>query len=568
MKYKKFTIKNYRAIEGPLEIDVHKNSLIPIIGVNECGKTTILHALLTFDHFNDDLNRSGRHLQDVENLYTAAPKVPEIAAEIEITKEEIKKLLRSLSKNNENLSTAVLRRYQNVRAPLEDSIWIKRNLKTREYSLEGIKSFNNPKVNHALSNEIISKLPFILYFDDFQDSIPERIEIHDDESDESDWLAILDTLFSKTDSNYSVYNLASKEVRQRKTIISKVERKLNKTLIDEWRNFRLDDSNALEISIEYEEEEHGDSVRSYLKFDIVETDASGDKHYFFVRDRSKGFYWFFNFVMKLEFNPKVVETDGVEALYVLDEPGSYLHYLAQERLCIKLRQLSQNNHVIYCTHSHHLLNPEVIPLNLVRIAEKDGHGRISLVSIYEHQGTITDNRAAYQPLLDALQVRPFAVDIAQDMVVIVEGMMDYYLLELFKRDSKFRVLPSVGADSMKFYISVMIAWRVPYRALWDNDDRGRAALEDAIGDFGTEVSAGRFFLIPLPGNRSRKRVIQDLIDGNDVKSIRSQLELPANTGIHKTIASLFYSPDRLNILSSLSDKTRQNFDLLIKKLGV
>ncbi|HAK61300.1 MAG TPA: hypothetical protein DCO77_13130, partial [Nitrospiraceae bacterium] len=67
---------------------------------------------------------------------------------------------------------------------------------------------------------------------------------------------------------------------------------------------------------------------------------------------------------------------------------------------------------------------------------------------------------------------------------------------------------------------------------------------------------------------SRKRVIQDLIDGNDVKSIRSQLELPANTGIHKTIASLFYSPDRLNILSSLSDKTRQNFDLLIKKLGV
>jgi hypothetical protein len=40
-----------------------------------------------------------------------------------------------------------------------------------------------------------------------------------------------------------------------------------------------------------------------LKLDVVEKDASGEEHFFFVRDRSKGFYWFFNFVMKLERGP-------------------------------------------------------------------------------------------------------------------------------------------------------------------------------------------------------------------------------------------------------------------------
>ena len=54
MKYLKFRIKNYRAIKD-LEIDLEKNSLIPIIGINECGKTTILKAIFAFDWVNDNL---------------------------------------------------------------------------------------------------------------------------------------------------------------------------------------------------------------------------------------------------------------------------------------------------------------------------------------------------------------------------------------------------------------------------------------------------------------------------------------------------------------------------------
>lgn len=53
MKYIKFIIKNYRAITNPIEIDIKKNKLVPLIGTNESGKTTILQAIYAFDYAND-----------------------------------------------------------------------------------------------------------------------------------------------------------------------------------------------------------------------------------------------------------------------------------------------------------------------------------------------------------------------------------------------------------------------------------------------------------------------------------------------------------------------------------
>ena len=81
MEYKRFWISNYRAINGPLEIDVAQSPLTPIIGINECGKTTILSALFAFDSFNDGLNE-GRHLKDTHNLYRTDKTSPKISAEI------------------------------------------------------------------------------------------------------------------------------------------------------------------------------------------------------------------------------------------------------------------------------------------------------------------------------------------------------------------------------------------------------------------------------------------------------------------------------------------------------
>jgi predicted ATP-dependent endonuclease of OLD family len=66
MNVKHFSIKNYRAIK---EIDISlRYSLIPIIGINESGKTSILQAILAFDFRRDKYNK-GEHLE-YQNKYS------------------------------------------------------------------------------------------------------------------------------------------------------------------------------------------------------------------------------------------------------------------------------------------------------------------------------------------------------------------------------------------------------------------------------------------------------------------------------------------------------------------
>lgn len=92
MKYTNFSIENYRAIRSKISIDL-KSRLIPLVGVNECGKTTILQAILCFDETNDT-NNSGKQLESIENLYiTTAQNDCVITASIEWTGDELNKCI-------------------------------------------------------------------------------------------------------------------------------------------------------------------------------------------------------------------------------------------------------------------------------------------------------------------------------------------------------------------------------------------------------------------------------------------------------------------------------------------
>ncbi len=110
--------------------------------------------------------------------------------------------------------------------------------------------------------------------------------------------------------------------------------------------------------------------------------------------------------MKLEFNTKNVNDDE-NTIYLLDEPGSYLHTYAQQKLCKKLLNLSKGNKVLYCTHTHYLLDPDIIPLNTVHIASKTSAGEVSLHTCNDYPDKNRGVVSAFQPIQDALGIRPF-----------------------------------------------------------------------------------------------------------------------------------------------------------------
>ncbi len=571
MKYIKFTIKHYKGITGPLEIDLHKASLMPIIGVNECGKTTILQAIFSFDYFNDSFNETIRHLEDVYNLYTTDPQTPEISAEIEITKDEIKETLKKL-KNEDTSLDSKIRSYTRLLKDFSEKIIISRDIKKRKYDID-YEKFNDNDFNDTLSRAIIKKLPYILFFDDFRDNIEEKIEIKKSNDEMSGWLAIVDRLFRTADENFDILELPNKEDRVRKTTLAKVNKILNDTLTKEWQNFRLDDKDALKIKVDYEKETETTATgqpieRHFIKFDVIEKDKDDNEYFFFVRDRSKGFFWFFNFVMKLEFNPKVVNNiDG--AIYLLDEPGSYLHASAQAKLCKKLKSLSETNKVIYCTHSHYLLDPEVVPINTVKVASKNPDNfKIELYSIHEYKDDAKSKRSAFQPITDALQIKPLILDLNYKNVLITEGIYDYYVFEMFKGKRKINILPAANAESIKYFISLMIAWQINYKALWDNDDEGRKEKDLAEKFFGEIEANSNFYLLPHKTSRTKKTILQNLFTGNDLVMIKDELGLNRNSSFEKTILSLFYSKNKNKILKKISKDTKGNFkkvfDLLFK----
>lgn len=571
MYIKKFIIERYRAITRPIEFNFEKQSLFPIIGVNECGKTSILNALFAFDSYNDTSNDTIKHLDDVWNLYDTVVEPAIIKAEVVCTKDEIIGILEYLQQREGEFETE-----EDLEELRKSRFWFNKEIPTSFIITRKIYKKDNSLYEIDLGeltdflidksdfiDEVIKELPYILYFDDFRDSFPDKIYLDKKDLSNSDtWLSIIEELFKKTDKNYTVSELQKHDKRLRNNIISDVERKLNETLTKEWANFKLDNKENLNVKISYEvdDDSNSNSSLSYLSFDIEETGKNGVKRNFSIKDRSKGFYWFFNFVMKLEFNPKNWGSKGQNAIYLLDEPGSYLHAFAQQKLCNKLKSIAEDNKVIYCTHSHHLLNPEVIPINNVFVAQKPNFGNIEInrvidVPLKEKNKT----PLAFQTYYDALYIKPDLINFNYDEILIVEGIYDYYSYFIFANlfEKKIGVMPCRGADSINILISICLGFELNFTALWDNDGKGIEKKCEAEEYFGTEFS-DRLKLLPLKGQKKKRR-LEDLFEKNDLEMIKSELLFSKNTPFEKVIAGLFYSNYRNQIVEKISVETKSNF---------
>jgi predicted ATPase len=584
MRYKSFRIRGYKGIKKNMIIDLEKGSLIPLIGINECGKTTVLEAIFSFDRFNDPIN-GGRHLENVDNMYSTLKSEAKVEAETEFIYEELVERLDEIEENfkqelkgkiTEEKRLAITQKLDSLPSYREtfqrlassfksDTVELSlgRDLKTKRYYFIDLKDFDNEALNHDLIFEFMRLLPYILYFDDFRDRLDERLEIPSDEESPSDWVAIVNLLFQSTNDEYSIFDLPNKNENIRRSILAEVEAKLNEELLKEWPNFSIQQSQPLEIKIVYS----SNAQKHFLEFLIVEKiliEGRERERYFKIQDRSKGFFWYFNFIMKLIFNTKTRDTFMTETIYLLDEPGSYLHSTAQFRLTRRLKDISKKNIILYCTHSPYLLDPTIIPINTIKIVEKDSEGSIELKSAFESKVRVNKKNSAFQPIYDALDVRPLLLDYDLDNIVLVEGIYDYLSFEMFKKDGVLNFFPCVNADSILNNISYMIFLRKNYLALWDNDKEGLEQKKKAEKYFG-EVEAKKFIVLPAIGN-GRKSRLENFYKPEELQAYKSSFSLPKNQSFEKIILHLFYSEKRASNIAKFFPITQGNFGSAISKL--
>ena len=431
---------------------------------------------------------------------------------------------------------------------------ITRNLNTKFYSIDYLKN-EDSEIQNVVSKYIIEReLPYILYNDDFTDRPESTIEIPEEEPEVlSGWLAIYERVCKAANKDFSLFKLAKiTDNREKNSILSEIEKHLNNKLTEDWEKFSVD-NNKLKIKL--------DVNNNQLNIQIKET-IGGNDRFFDVVDRSKGFLWFYNFIMKVRFNAKANIKSGLEkdTIFLLDEPGSYLHLNAQDKLCSNLKKISsEDGIVIYCTHSHHLLNPEYIPINNIHIVEKKPKKLVQLIPINEYRTNI-EKKNALQPVYEALGLSPYEVVNENYKIISVEGIYDKYVIELFcNLDKNTIVFPGVSADSIKKNIAYFIAYRKKYVALWDNDNEGKKQYDNAKQYYGEE-EAKKFKLLPK-GNESKMRM-ENMFNEEDYKKLISFLNLPEKSNYENIMLKAYHSENKNKIINLLSDETKQRFQKL------
>lgn len=571
MKYIGFEIENYRAIEF-IEVKI-SNSLIPIIGINESGKTSVLKAILSFDKLKDNYNK-GEHL-NYKNKYSYKEMDCNIIANIVLeTEEEVDRIARKMKLKVGDSLYDRLKEYVHSKK----SIKVLRSLKDKKYSLVDFPV--EDERNKELAEKIFDDLPIILYFDDFSDRVPDIIDfpinyiekgLRSSTSMQAEWRSLLEEIFLRsTDGEDELKDfLKMTNEDDKAALLSDVSDQLNSDIINEWKKLKskgstalANDEDDLELIINYIPPSDDNSMYSF-QFKVIDKTVGGRKRQFNVIERSKGFQWYFNFIIKLKFNAKY-KNNPSNAIYLLDEPGSYLHSSAQEELLSELKEISEKNTLLYCTHSQYLLDPDSINVSTIKIAVKQ-EGKVNLISFNSYGKN--NSQGALSPLLDALHLKTGMGDIDNKNIIVTEGITDYYFIKMlmeYREDfswDNIRVIPGVGAANLKELISLSIASSNKYLVLLDNDKAGRAAYDNYVAYFGGHESRN----FKLYNYEKEPFELENFITLKDAEVIK---KLTSSEDLKTAIVSLYFlsnDRDRRRVIKKLEDENLRVLRELINK---
>lgn len=245
MKITKYRIRNYKAI---VDTEIKLNySINPIIGVNESGKTSILQAILAFDKNRDRVN-SGSHLEFQNKYQTKDTKDSKISAYIKLDKEELVELKSNLELK---AGTPEYREFETYHDNTEFIFTRELSTTDKEYYVENTRLPEREK--KKFKRFLQKRLPFILYFDDFTDRVPDDISFKEDYkttgklaySKNREWQEIIVEIFRRAEVEgiddddsplKSFFNL--KDEDRKDDILSDIEGILNKEIIEEWRRIK------------------------------------------------------------------------------------------------------------------------------------------------------------------------------------------------------------------------------------------------------------------------------------------------------------------------------------------
>lgn len=497
MLLKKVTIHKYKGFMTEQTYTV-EDQITRIVGKNESGKTALLEALAKSNYFeenpdfqfNKDLDYPRSELIKVRNQNPYA-----LTCEYELSNEDIENIEDDFAKGIiSKQSFSLTSRYDNTRiitgitanfdvfkdwliaffdvgsqgkellhtvasfSDLETAVAENETtpgMKEIQTTLTKIKKsagrWENPLEGYIYFNYISPAIPKLWYFSDYF-SLPCRINLNDFATGEpTENLSTEEFKIAK-----ALFELSGLQISD---ILSETNFEAFKAQLEATSNAITDDmfeywTTNQNLEIRFDIEHTANNIR-YLNIRIYNS-----KHRVTLplKNRSKGFLWFFSFLVWFS---RIQGDKNSNYILLLDEPGLSLHASAQNDLLRFIdEKLAPEYQVIYTTHSPFMIDS--LKLNEVRTVYDTQNPKIG--SVVSDAVEEKDSDTLF-PLQAAL-----GYTIAQNLYVspnnlLVEGISDLVYLNHFSTVLKtmgkeglsddVTIVPVGGADKIATFISLM-----------------------------------------------------------------------------------------------------------------
>lgn len=376
------------------------------------------------------------------------------------------------------------------------------------------ESWTNSLESYIAKNWIKAKMPKFWYFDDYyplRGKININKLINEPPTNEKDKTskALFELARIKPEE---ILNATEKEYEKYIALLEASSNKITNEIFKYWStNKNLD----IEFKIQQTTNAQGEPEK------ILDIRVKSQRHKITLPldRRSKGFNWFFSFIIWFS---KVQADKNSDYVLLLDEPGLNLHASAQADLLRFFGELSKKYQIIYTTHSPFMVETE--HLDRVRTCFETEEGTIISDSIQEK-----DPNTLF-PLQAAL-----GYDIAQNLFVsknnlLVEGPADLIyltlmssLLESEKRtflNENITIVPVGGLDKVSTFISLLRGSKLNVACLLDTftDQKGKQKVDDLVMHKIIKEKNIRFFN-EFANNGKTIADIEDLFDKEEYLKI-------------------------------------------------
>ena len=345
----------------------------------------------------------------------------------------------------------------------------------------------------------------------------------------------------------------------RATIRRKITKMIQQNVCDEFKRFYNHEDYELEITFE--------TNRLYVRVITGDTSIA-------ITERSNGLRWYFGLFLQVS----AQDYKNRNVVYVLDEPGVFLHINAQKELIHLFGELANSKgQVIYSTHLPSMLDSE--NLQCIRRIEKDEEGNSHVFQTFYGKGLKNISRQdTLAPLLQSMGCDlQYAGFVGNKLNIVTEGPTDRFYLEAglkllsVPKSECPSIIAAQGATNVKSIMAILWGWGCDFKLLFDYDRAGFTEYHAIVKKYGQEIADNIFTVFPgrVPEDVNDRSIEHKTIENLLSASVNDKLSVPYNgTNETKTIAALEFRERVYSDEIDVDEETISNFRQLFTRLGI